>query len=129
MVLLALAAGTARAASVHLAPHAHHVARFKLGDGAARRHDAAIILWSGTQGWIVLYQSCLTLCAHTAVQHVDVHLVGLEWGALNGHRLEAVENEAGGPVRFGRNDFHEVRRGKKRAVKKGVTTSGNEKNS
>ena len=41
MVLLALAAGTARAAGVHYATHTHHVARFKLNDGAARRHDAA----------------------------------------------------------------------------------------
>ena len=47
-------------------------------------------------------------------------------GALDGHRLEAVENGAGGPVRFGRNDFHRVR-GKKRTVKKGVTTSVNDK--
>ena len=41
VVLLALAAGTARAAGVQPATHTHHIARFKLGDGAARRHDAA----------------------------------------------------------------------------------------
>ena len=53
------------------------------------------------------------------------HFRIVERGALDGHRLEAVENGAGGPVRFGRKDFHGVR-GKK-AVKKGVTASGNEK--
>ena len=54
------------------------------------------------------------------------HCLVVEWGALDGHRLEAVENGAGGPVRFGQKDFHRAR-GNKKAVKKGVNASGNEK--
>ena len=57
---------------------------------------------------------------------VHGHFLVVERGALDGHRLKAVENGAGGPVRFGRKDFHGAR-GKQKAVKKGVTASGNEK--
>ena len=54
------------------------------------------------------------------------HFLVVERGALDGHRLEAVENGAGGTVRFGRKNFHGVK-GKKKAVKKDVTASDNEK--
>ena len=57
---------------------------------------------------------------------VHGHSRVVERGALDGHRLEAVENGAGGSVRFGRKYFHGAR-GKQKAVKKGVTASGNEK--